>query len=182
MDLDWFQVVISCDYSCSRTGYLRGGGRQNPDDLARAAAKKIVVMSEDTVLHGRIFSLALAGEDTPQTLYRLLAQPPYVNQLPWSQMHFFWGDERCVSLDVPESNYGQVRRTILVKDLVPEGNIHRIRGELEPTKAAQDYAVQLRTFAEESLAWPRFSLVLLGLGADGHTASLFPNQISQEHT
>jgi len=101
VDLDWFQVVISCDYSCGRTGYLRGGGRQNPDDLARAAAKKIVVMSEDTVLHGRIFSLALAGEDTPQTLYRLLAQPPYVNQLPWSQMHFFWGDERCVSLDVP---------------------------------------------------------------------------------
>jgi len=142
VDLDWFQVVISCDYSCSRTGYLRGGGRQNPDDLARAAAKKIVVMSEDTVLQGRIFSLALAGEDTPQTLYRLLAQPPYVNQLPWSQMHFFWGDERCVSLDDPESNYGQVRRTILVKDLIPEGNVHRIGGELEPIKAAQDYALQ----------------------------------------
>lgn len=137
-------------------------------------------MSEDTVAQGGIFSLALAGGDTPQTLYHLLAQPPFVEQLPWSQMHFFWGDERCVPPDDPESNYEQARRTILKKELVPEENIHRIRGEWGSIKAAQDYAVQLRTFAAEDLAWPRFDLVLLGMGADGHTASLFPGQISAD--
>jgi 6-phosphogluconolactonase len=92
-------------------------------------------------------------------------------------MHFFWGDERCVPPDDLQSNYRQAYETLLSHVLVPKENIHRAKGELAPPSAAEDYARQLREFAAPGLDYPRFDLVLLGLGADGHTASLFPGSL-----
>ena len=107
-------------------------------------------------------------------LYTLLAQSPYRETLPWEKMFFFWGDERCVPPDDPGSNYYQARQALLAQVPVPSQNIFRARGELSPQLAAQDYASQLSSCADPGSDWPRFDMVLLGLGADGHTASLFP--------
>ncbi len=111
-------------------------------------------------------------------LYSLLAQSPYHESLPWENMCFFWGDERCVPPADPGSNYYQARQALLAQVPVLEKNIFRARGELSPQLAAEDYARQLNSCADPGLDWPRFDMVLLGLGADGHTASLFPG--SQE--
>ena len=107
-------------------------------------------------------------------LYSSLAQFPYRESLPWEKMFFFWGDERCVPPDDPGSNYYQARQVWLGQVPVPEKNIFRAKGEFSPQIAAEDYAIQLKSCAEPGLDWPRFDMVLLGLGADGHTASLFP--------
>jgi 6-phosphogluconolactonase len=88
--------------------------------------------------------------------------------------HIFWGDERCVPPDDPESNYGQAWSLLLCHVNIPAGNIHRIQGELGPLKASKDYGRVLKQFASLRSEWPRFDLVLLGMGEDGHTASLFP--------
>ena len=93
----------------------------------------------------------------------------------WRQVHFFWGDERCVPTEDLNSNYHTARELLLSHVPVPPENIHRVRTELEPELAAQDYALTLSRSAEPPLRWPRFDLVLLGLGEDGHTASLFPH-------
>ncbi len=119
-------------------------------------------------------TVALAGGGTPLALYELLAQPPHREELPWAQMHFFWGDERSVPPEHGESNYGQARRALLDRVPTPAENIHRVRGEWEPRAAAEDYTRQLRESADPGELWPRFDWVFLGLGADGHTASLFP--------
>jgi 6-phosphogluconolactonase len=126
------------------------------------------------------FLCALSGGGTPLALYHLLAKEPYNQVLPWQRMFFFWGDERCVPPDNAESNYYQARQNWLGKVPVPDENIHRVMGELEPFAAARDYARQLKLFAEPGADWPRFDLVLLGLGQDGHTASLFPGSPVQE--
>jgi len=119
-----------------------------------------------------IFSVALSGGSTPKSLYEFLAQDASADDLPWDKIHFFWGDERAVPPDHPDSNFLQASSTLLEPRLIPAENIHRIMGELDPKTAAAFYQ-------EEILAWfkdtpPRFDLVLLGMGTDGHTASLFP--------
>jgi len=142
--------------------------------LNRAVAEQFVrTVSQAISARGRC-TVALAGGGTPQALYELLAQPPYREILPWAQMHFFWGDERCVPPEHPESNYGQARRALLDRVPAPTENIRRVHGEWEPVAAAEDYTRQLRESAALSELWPRFDWVFLGLGADGHTASLFP--------
>ncbi|HEY3310403.1 MAG TPA: 6-phosphogluconolactonase [Anaerolineales bacterium] len=133
---------------------------------------------EQTVLQalasrGRCLVL-LSGGGTPETLYRLLARPPYRAGLPWSKILFFWGDERCVPPDDPGSNYHQAWQAFLGQLPVQPGNIYRVLGERTPPEAAVDYARQLKSQASHGLDWPRFDLALMGLGADGHTASLFP--------
>jgi 6-phosphogluconolactonase len=117
---------------------------------------------------------ALSGGSSPRALYARLPNSPYRESLPWDKLFFFWGDERCVLPDDPESSYHLARTTWLAQVPVPEGNIFRVRGELGPQAAAEEYARQLKSMAFPGLAWPRFDFVLLGLGADGHTASLFP--------
>jgi 6-phosphogluconolactonase len=117
--------------------------------------------------------VSLSGGGTPMSLYRLLAQSPYRESLPWANIHFFWGDERCVSPQDAESCYQQANQAWLAPVGVPQTNIHRVKGELGSHAAAQDYARVLAEFGNGQ-PWPRFDLVLLGLGADGHTASLFP--------
>ncbi len=118
------------------------------------------------------FSVALSGGSTPKSLYKFLAQDSSADHLPWDKIHFFWGDERAVPPDHPDSNFLHASLTLLEPRHIPAVNVHRIRGELDPKTAAALYQ-------EEILAWfkdtpPRFDLVLLGMGADGHTASLFP--------
>ena len=141
--------------------------------LARAAAEQFVAFAAAAVgEHGR-FAVALSGGETPQPTYRLLATAEFASRIDWSRVHFFWGDERCVPPDHPESNFRMAQESLLSRLLLPAENVHRLRAELTPPEAAQEYARELRIFFAES-ALPRFDLVLLGLGEDGHTASLFP--------
>ncbi len=147
--------------------------------LSRAAAELLANLIHETWSAGQPFSLVLCGGGTPQQIYRLLGQPPYSLSLPWSSLHVFWGDERCVPPTDPESNFAQAHAAWLRHVPLPAENIHRIKGELGGASAAAHYTEELRLFARDTLAppdqtWPNFSAVLLGLGEDGHTASLFP--------
>lgn len=146
--------------------------------LARAAAEEVLRAALDAVAARGRFTIALSGGSTPQALYRLLASPddPFRARMPWSAIHFFWGDERHVPPDHPESNYRMVREAMLDRVPVPPGNSHRIRAEeKDAARAAAEHEAELRSFfALREGEWPRFDLVLMGLGPEGHTASLFP--------
>jgi 6-phosphogluconolactonase len=98
----------------------------------------------------------------------------YRDHVDWSKVHVFWGDERCVSPDDAGSSYGQARNVLLSRVPIPDSNIHCIQGELGPVEASKGYAHTLKKFASHPLEWPSFDLVYLGMGEDGHTASLFP--------
>lgn len=142
--------------------------------LSSFAAELVLKVVLDSVAKRDRSTISLSGGGTPAPLYTLLAKSPYRERLPWGQMCFFWGDERCVPPDDPQSSYHQAQTVLFAHVPVPVENIFRARGELPPPGAAQDYARQLKSQAAQGLLWPRFDLVLLGLGADGHTASLFP--------
>ena len=114
------------------------------------------------------FLVALSGGSTPMKLYERLAE----ETLDWSRVHFFWGDERCVPVEDSGNSYGQAKKILF--DKIGATNIHRVKSELTPDSAAVDYARTLSQFADPPLDFPRFDLVLLGMGDDGHTASLFP--------
>ena len=141
--------------------------------LGRAAAQEFHHVAEAAVGERGRFSVALSGGNTPRSVYALLASQH--KELPWDKIHIFFGDERHVPPDHPDSNFRMASESLLTKVPIPDKNVHRIRAELEAGPAAQDYEDQLRTFFHLiDHDWPRFDLVLLGLGDDGHTASLFP--------
>ena len=142
--------------------------------LCNYAAQCFNYLADEAVEQRGRFLVALSGGSTPQTLFRLLAQAPYAQKIEWSKTHLFFADERCVPADDPESNYGQVNRLLLSALGENRPQVYRMRGELSPQAAAEDYAVQLKVLADQNMAWPRFDLILLGMGTDGHTASLFP--------
>jgi 6-phosphogluconolactonase len=149
-----------------------------PAELARAAAEEFARVAGEVAGQGDRFTVCLTGGSTPEAFYRLLANPeePFRDRIPWSRTHFFWGDERHVPPDHPESNFRMAREAMLGHVPVPPGNIHRIAAE-EPdaARAAGDYEAELRSFFQLSRGEaPRFDLVLMGLGEDAHTASLFP--------
>ncbi|MDP3910494.1 MAG: 6-phosphogluconolactonase [Gemmatimonadales bacterium] len=150
------------------------------DALMHAAAELWVAAAATAIAASGRFTVALSGGATPQRLYRLLASDPYASGVDWSRVHAFWGDERCVAPDDPASNYRMAREALLAHVSIPAENIHRIRGEDEPAAAAAAYERQLRASFTTVDGPPRlspgarFDLVLLGLGEDGHTASLFP--------
>lgn len=144
--------------------------------LAQAAATEFAQLAQEAVHQRGRFLVCLAGGSTPLETYRLLAEPPYLTELPWEQMIFLWGDERMAPPDDPESNFGQAQTALLGHVPARKEQILRMRGELPPAQAAADYAAQLRRYAAPGLDWPRFDLVLLGLGTDGHIASIFPLQ------
>jgi 6-phosphogluconolactonase len=138
------------------------------------AAAEIVASSAQRVISstGR-FAVALSGGSTPRRMYTLLASSPWRERIVWNGAHFFWTDERCVPWDHRESNFKLAHDAFLAKVGAPTGNIHRISGEEEPECAAHDYEDGLRSFFGSS-SIPAFDLVILGVGQDGHTASLFP--------
>jgi 6-phosphogluconolactonase len=145
-------------------------------ELMRAAAEEVVRGAEEAVREHGFFAWALSGGSTPRDLYSLLASPPYRDRLPWSSIHVFWGDERHVPPGDPDSNFRMAREAMLDAVPLPPQNVHRIRAE-EPDAeaAAKAYETELREFFHLSPGeWPRFDLILLGLGKDAHTASLFP--------
>lgn len=150
--------------------------RDTPADVARAVAARVAAVLSVAVSARRRATVALAGGRTPEALYRLLAHTPHRERIPWERVEFFWGDERCVPPDHPDSNYGMVREALLAHVPIPDANVHRMRGECDDAvQAARDYEEVLRrACGVEVDTRPRLDLCLLGLGSDGHTASLFP--------
>ncbi|HZF08959.1 MAG TPA: 6-phosphogluconolactonase [Thermoanaerobaculia bacterium] len=146
--------------------------------ITRAAAAAVTARAVIAVEAQGRFTIALAGGSTPRDLYRLLADAnePYRARLPWEKSHFFWGDERHVPPDHADSNYRMAREAMLDVVPVPPENVHRILSETpDAAVAATRYDAELqRFFAPASGVPPRFDLILLGLGPEGHTASLFP--------
>lgn len=144
------------------------------ESASREAARLFVAAVTETPRDPRAtFSVALSGGTTPRRFYELLASEEWRSKIPWAQLHFFWGDERMVPHDHPESNYRVAREALLSHVPVPRANIHPIPTQTAPEQAALTYEQELRAhFGRWGI--PRFDLVLLGLGADGHTASLFP--------
>jgi 6-phosphogluconolactonase len=144
-------------------------------DMTQAAANLFAAEAAEAVsLRGR-FTAALSGGKTPVELYTLLAKAPFASQIPWARVHLFWGDERCVPPDHPDSNYRTVRELLLDHVPIPPVNVHRMPGEMDPVEAAARHEEQLREFfAPHRAGFPIFDFILLGLGEDGHTASLFP--------
>jgi 6-phosphogluconolactonase len=145
------------------------------DELNRKAAEQFIGLSCNAIEQSGRFAVALSGGSTPKALYSLLASPDYGERVDWSRVHLFWGDERCVPPDHMESNFRMVQEALLSKISLPSESIHRMPGEKAPQDAVAHYENELRTFFRSPVnAVPRFDLVLLGLGEDGHTASLFP--------
>jgi 6-phosphogluconolactonase len=153
------------------------------ENLTRAAAEHFLTLAGAAIAARGRFAVAFSGGSTPRATYALLATPELAAQVDWSCVHVFWGDERCVPPDHPDSNYRMAREALLDHVPIPAQNVHRIRGEVEPEEAAAEYERTLRTFfspvpeerrAEPEQSAPHFDLVLLGMGGDGHAASLFP--------
>ena len=144
-----------------------------PQALAEEAARRFAILAREAIGARGRFIVALSGGSTPKTLLRLLALPPYRETLDWRRIQVAWGDERTVPPDDAQSNYRMAREALLAHVPIPAGNVHRMPAENpDHEAAASDYEATLRTlFGGDS---PRFDLIHLGLGTEGHTASLFP--------
>ncbi len=147
------------------------------DALSQAAAELFVQTAAEAVQERGRFLVALSGGTTPVGLYELLGSPSYRSRVNWAKLQAFWGDERCVPVEDLENSYRQVHDILLGTVPIPPVNIHRVKTDLGSEAAASDYASILKEFASPPLDWPRFDLVLLGMGTDGHTASLFPGSV-----
>lgn len=143
-----------------------------PDALSAAAASFILDIAAKAVLERGRFTWSLSGGRTPEKMFAMLAEPPYRDKMPWSQTLVFWGDERCVPYDDPRNNALMARKALLDKVDIPKSNIYPVPAELAPQEAARQYEQTLQDVFGPEL--PRFDLIMLGMGTDGHTASLFP--------
>ena len=159
---------------------------RDPAALARAVAQHVVACAAAAIAVRGRFLLALAGGSTPRAAYALLASEEFLHRIGWPRVHVLWGDERCVPPDDPRSNYRMVREALLERVPLPPDNIHRMRGEDEPTQTAAGYEQLLRELlgsdGPDALAGAGPDLVLLGMGDDGHTASLFPGKSAVHET
>ena len=151
---------------------------ETADALSRGAAQMFVTLADQSKASGQPFTVALAGGSTPAGLYRLLATPEFRDRIAWEHVHLFFGDERCVPPESGDSNFHMVHTALLSQMPTPIRNVHRMPADLpDHDIAAQQYDEELRRFFKlEPGQPPRFDLILLGMGPDGHTASLFPHK------
>jgi len=143
----------------------------DPQTLAFAVAKQFLKIGNEAIEKNGRFLVALAGGSTPLAVYNLLAENDYSSQIDWNRVYFLWGDERCVPPNHDDSNYKNAYEVLIKKILLPPSHVIRMEGELDPAEAAKRYEHVLRTRFGPAL---NIDLILLGMGADGHTASLFP--------
>ncbi len=160
---------------------------RDSNELALKAARLFARLADQYVVGCGKFTVALSGGSTPKAMFSVLAAAPFVDTVPWSSIYFFWGDERCVAPDHPDSNYRMTSEALLSKVPVPPQNVFRIPAELpDHNQAAEEYTATLtrfflagpganRTGTAPLSNIPRFDLMFLGMGPDGHTASLFPH-------
>ncbi len=149
---------------------------ENSLEMATVLAGEIFAMALKAKELKKYFNIALSGGNTPKIMFGLLASE-YHDTMPWASINFFFVDERCVEPDNSESNYGMCFQTLFSKIQIPPDNIHRIRGEADPELEAQRYSAEINAILPLENGTPRFDLILLGLGEDGHTASIFPDQM-----
>jgi 6-phosphogluconolactonase len=150
-----------------------------PTDLAAVAADRFVAAARDAIADHGSFTVALSGGSTPKAMHAILAQEPRQSAIDWSKVEIYFGDERCVPPDDPESNYRMASETLLSKVPIPPANVHRMRGEIDPQQAATEYGRMLKArFGDDG----GLDLVLLGMGDDGHTLSLFPGTAAVSET
>ena len=140
--------------------------------LVSAGVEKFIALANQSIVERGQFSVALSGGSTPDPFYRGLAEPANQKRIIWEKVHLFWGDERPVPPDHADSNFNMVQAALINHVPIPEVNVHRVPAEMDVRLAAFSYEETLRDFFKGD--WPRFDLVLLGMGEDGHTASLFP--------
>jgi 6-phosphogluconolactonase len=146
----------------------------DPEALAREAASLTINTLHVAVTTRGVASVALSGGSTPKRMGELFVEEPYVSQMPWPSIEFFWGDERAVPLDSDESNAGVAKRTFLDQVPVDPGRVHPWQTDIDPVVAAANYSALIGERVSTEAHFPRFDLILLGMGDDGHTASLFP--------
>lgn len=153
------------------------------EELAVELAKKLQEEIEKKSKLNEKYFLSLSGGSTPKVLFKILAALPFSREIKWNHVHLFWGDERCVPPGDVESNFGMTKNILLDKIEIPEENIHRVVGEAKPEEEAIRYSEEIKNTVSIEKSLPRFDCILLGMGEDGHTASLFPgkelNSVSQ---
>ena len=148
----------------------------NPAEVARAGARRFVDYAWQSIAKHGQFMVALSGGNTPRMLFEVLASAEFRGQVDWAKVHVFWSDERAVPPESDESNFGMARRELLVRVPIPLANVHRMEAE-KPSigRAANEYEEVLRKYLQlDDRGFPQFHLIFLGMGGDGHTASLFP--------
>jgi 6-phosphogluconolactonase len=150
---------------------------KSPAELAEKLAGTIALIIRNTLKMGSTATVAISGGNTPKLLFEVLAVK-YATSIKWDQVQIFWVDERCVTPEDPESNFGMTRRILLDKIGIPSSNIHRMRGEDEPAVEAARYSDEIRRNVRFKNGLPCFDIVLLGIGDDGHTASIFPGNLN----
>lgn len=141
-------------------------------ELSKAAADFVLQVAKASVERSGSFTIAISGGSTPEKLYELLGRTPYNESMPWQYTHFFWSDERCVPLKDTRNNAYNAKSSLLDKVNIPAQQVHRIQTDLPPKEAAATYENELQAVWKGNT--PKFDLILLGMGDDGHTASLFP--------
>lgn len=149
---------------------------KTPFQLAESFADELANKIGKAEKNNKVFTLVLSGGSTPYFLFSILTDQ-FSNLINWNSVHLFWGDERCVHPTHTESNYGMALHNLIEKIDIPVKNIHRIKGELNPQEEARRYSKEIIDFTLSRKGLPRFDLIILGLGEDGHTASIFPENM-----
>jgi 6-phosphogluconolactonase len=153
----------------------------DPDDLAKTAADMFLHSVCESHDWPTGFNVSISGGSTPRSMYRLLAEKPYISSMPWQKLHLFWVDERCVSFYDKDSNYGTAKMDLIDRVPLDQGQLHAMPVEGDPQDGALKYEEELtKHFRLEPEEFPSFDLIVLGVGRDGHTASLFPDHPALE--
>ena len=171
-----YKQMRPCEFFINSTRIII---ENNRDDLSTAAADLFEGCVNNCIEYCGRCVIAVSGGSTPRGMHRMLAEEPYRSRIPWEHIHFFWVDERCVPIDDPASNYGTALEDLLNHVPIPRYQVHPMRGDFAPDEGRAEYEEELRSFfgiTPDQV--PVFDLIILGVGTDGHTASLFPGHDS----